>query len=306
MTDFVTRVMLAIAAVCAGVLTAGFLLFAFTKGADYYQILALAPEQARSRLAARRQSVRRRMDGVIWRVKDRKRAALFDRIMTVSGQVFEASPATARELRHLRLMVAERLTVDPNWVRLGRGRARALTGILLDPALADAPALDAARAFWEEAQSAYDEAGRARLMDPDLLRPQLLIETPPLEAFLRARRAGCRVSTAGARLGLGQPRDDCAVAPEGYGCLPTGAERVMKASRAGWQLDKIGCAELERAAAGDPLSMEDFRPNWNGERCLAAARSAVGAPGWRDSEALCAELDARAQAKGLRVIRGLR
>lgn len=302
--------------ICTVLITVGFFAVVIGKGEDYYEALVMAPDQVREDIASRRKGLGQRISAMVFRVRNRKSTALVDRIMAGSGQVFAASPRTAQDMLHLRRMAAARLTVDPQWVRLDPGLApgvlamvRKGDGIDLGPAAAELSALDAARVFWENAQSVYDAEGRAKLRRQDRDRRLFSLEEPTFEAKLRAHRTGCEFLTAGLLLGMKHDAkkfagEDCADATPGrYRCHASAVEVVGRSSRESLDTDAVPCAELERVAAGNPSSLQDFRPRWSIPECIRQARLITSAPGWRSSATLCAEEEAKVKASGAFFIR---
>ena len=278
----------------------------------------MVPDQVGEGIASRRKGLGLRFNELAWRVRNRKTTALVNRIMAGSGKVFTASAGTAQNMLHLRRMAAEHLSDDPRWVRLDSGLSPGILvldrngyGIVMGPAMADLSPLDAARVFWENVQRAYDAEGYAKSRPTDRDQP-LYLDEPTFEARLRAYRIGCDFFAAGLQLGMKHGAGNfggTACADETPGrlrCYTSAAEAVSRRSRASLDSNPVPCAELERVSAGNPASLRSFKPRWSIPECIRQASLVVGAPGWRGSDKLCAEEEAKVNASGLFFIRPMK
>jgi len=312
------RLGLTLLALCSAAITITVIVLLLTKGPRFSAALQAAPQELGEKASVQKASWVRTLQDLRWRFSNRETTRLIDQVMTVSGEVFKASPRLAGEMAHLRRTAAAGLHDDPRWVRLDAvdvmGRTPGTEGIELNPVLLELPALDAALVFWQEVQRAYDNKQVAARRKGNPLAA--FIMDRPVEAEQRAWRAGCDFLAAGLRLGLAHDaarmaeRDCSRELPLHYYCdakwsaeqvehewknnisiygdSPSEVDRKRRTQDSVVYVEaSLACLDLERAAKGNPLSLDGFHPQWSFSECLDRARQARSQPGWRPASRLC-------------------
>jgi hypothetical protein len=222
-------------------------------------------------------------------------------ILKTSERVFNASPAAAASLSHLRGFVA-RKAAEEDKDDLAAAPARDL----LSADSSGVAALVGLSAFWNQAQHQYDRAA-------DYRSPvaQMSGELPvPVEMEQRGWEAGCRFWKAGASIIL-QPAAAQATPspfycetefPAAYYChLYFAVEIVVLTAQ---QIKALGtksepltssfenilaayCGEYERAEKGNPLDLKGFTSQWGESDCVGRALKTVLDPSWKSSMEQC-------------------
>jgi hypothetical protein len=248
----------------------------------------------------------------------------YDKLMEISDTVLESSPKAAADLAHLKGVGQAELVSKEGWEEFRQFEdtlARNLNkkGVFFSPELRRKIYIVGAGLMWHQAQHQYDL--RAPYAQAAQNAGGAPLET--IEAEMRGWRAACSLWKAGNGMNTdmgGMPFADAlscdAGFPKEYYCKyhsaaesvilttyrmkllyqirqegpgegtdavpdPAGAQAVLETELTAY------CAELERGAKGNPLSLEGLTLEWKFPQCVDKAVETVNAPGWKASKELC-------------------
>ena len=228
------------------------------------------------------------------------------RFLESAEKVFSEAEPAGRELGHLRrLAAAEIERVPRHALRFDgdeHGRAWLIAGA--SASMEKGGSRVGGAAFWHQTQHLYDR--QASYMHPPKMDGASLRTS--LDGERRAWRAGCVFWDAG-RAPISREPACLERFPADFYCERSHAvefvvfiaQRLKELGRSRAEAQRGGsaleqalsgyCAEAERAARGNPLSIEDFRFEWGLETCLERASQAVLASDWKSSLELCPAAD---------------